>query len=62
MDEVKKTVHSFNSHDLPIESVTVYNDRADITKQLKVRLESGLHEIVIKVFSLIFLTLSSFMN
>ncbi|KAK0414119.1 hypothetical protein QR680_007154 [Steinernema hermaphroditum] len=39
---------TFKAGDLPIQSVTVYSDRAQIKRELKTNLEAGKHEIVIE--------------
>ncbi|TKR88162.1 hypothetical protein L596_012448 [Steinernema carpocapsae] len=38
---------TFKASDLPLESVTVYNDRAQVTRELKTALNVGFHEITI---------------
>ncbi|KAK0414120.1 hypothetical protein QR680_007154 [Steinernema hermaphroditum] len=39
---------SFKATDLPIQSVTVFNDRAQIKRELKTNLPAGTHEIIIE--------------
>uniref|UniRef100_A0A1I7Z7Y9 DUF4140 domain-containing protein n=1 Tax=Steinernema glaseri TaxID=37863 RepID=A0A1I7Z7Y9_9BILA len=39
---------TFKATDLPIQSVTVFNDRAQVKRELKTHLEAGVHEVVIE--------------
>uniref|UniRef100_A0A0M3IAU4 DUF4139 domain-containing protein n=1 Tax=Ascaris lumbricoides TaxID=6252 RepID=A0A0M3IAU4_ASCLU len=43
-----KKIHNFKACDIPFTSVTVFNDGADIRRTLKVKLESGLNEVIIE--------------
>uniref|UniRef100_A0A0M3I5L1 DUF4139 domain-containing protein n=1 Tax=Ascaris lumbricoides TaxID=6252 RepID=A0A0M3I5L1_ASCLU len=48
MSQAKK-VHHFAVHDIAIKSVTVFNDRAEVTRSLNVQLVPGLNEVLIEV-------------
>uniref|UniRef100_A0A915BS07 Protein F37C4.5 n=2 Tax=Parascaris univalens TaxID=6257 RepID=A0A915BS07_PARUN len=47
MSQAKK-IHHFIVHDIAIKSVTVFNDRAEVTRSLNVRLVPGLNEVLIE--------------
>ncbi|KAK0414108.1 hypothetical protein QR680_007150 [Steinernema hermaphroditum] len=42
---------TFQATDLPCQTVTVYNDRAEVKRELKVNLAAGIHELVIENIS-----------
>uniref|UniRef100_A0A1I7Y8S6 DUF4139 domain-containing protein n=1 Tax=Steinernema glaseri TaxID=37863 RepID=A0A1I7Y8S6_9BILA len=42
------SVVTFKARDLPIQAVTIFNDRAQIKRELKTNLPGGMHEIIIE--------------
>lgn len=53
--------HVFQARSLPLVSVTVFGDRAEVKRNMKASLKSGINEIIIEVDAFAFCKGFSFM-
>jgi hypothetical protein len=50
---VVTTTHKFQAPEIPISAVTVYRDRAEVKRNVGLKLDAGLNRVIIEVFFLI---------
>uniref|UniRef100_A0A158R5R4 DUF4139 domain-containing protein n=1 Tax=Syphacia muris TaxID=451379 RepID=A0A158R5R4_9BILA len=51
VNQTEKAVHNFKVFDLPISLVTVYTDRAEIKRLVRVDLKPGINEVIVEAVS-----------